>query len=173
MQDKESNIILGIDPGTRVTGYGVISIKTKMEVLDYGCVRPPAHLPLEERYLIIYEALEQLIAKFSPTAVVVESQFMQKNVQSAIKLGMAKGMVFLAAAKKQIPLFEYAPRKAKMAVVGSGSASKEQVQKMVQIMLNLPISPIPEDASDALALAICHANANFLNTLRGKLCLNT
>jgi len=172
MQDKQKNIILGIDPGTRITGYGIIRLIDNIEVLDFGCIRPPPHLPLAERYFIIFEAIEQLIQKFSPTSVAVESQFMQKNVQSAIKLGMAKGVVFLAAAKSKISVFEYAPKKAKMAVVGNGNASKEQVQKMLQIILHLPEVPSPEDAADALALAICHANANFLHNIKSRLCMS-
>jgi crossover junction endodeoxyribonuclease RuvC len=173
MQDKQNQVILGIDPGTRITGYGVILIDSGIKVLDYGCIKPPALLPLEKRYLIIFEAIEQIIKKFSPSALSVESQFVMKNAQSAIKLGMAKGMAFLAAAKNDIPIFEYTPKKAKMAAVGNGNACKLQVQKMLQIMLNLPSPPMPEDASDALALALCHANSNFLNNLKEKICLNT
>lgn len=153
------SIILGIDPGTRVTGYGVIrQMGHHCEPLDFGCVRPPAHLPLHDRYKIIFDGVEQIIAQFKPTAIAVESQFVMKNVQSALKLGMAKGMVLLAAARHKIPLFEYAPKKAKQAVVGRGGATKLQVQKMIQTLLKLPKLPEPEDAADALALAICCAH---------------
>lgn len=153
MDKKE--IILGIDPGTRITGYGIIEISTHITPIDYGCIRPPAKLPLQDRYRIIFENLELLIAKHMPTAIAVESQFVLKNPQSAIKLGMAKGMVLLAAARKNIPVHEFTPKKAKQAVVGKGSASKGQVQKMIQSLLRLPTLPEPEDAADALALAIC------------------
>ncbi|HLB52989.1 MAG TPA: crossover junction endodeoxyribonuclease RuvC [Chlamydiales bacterium] len=149
-------IILGIDPGTRVCGYGVIRLP--YEPLDFGCIRPPPHLSLEFRYQILFESIESLIEKFSPDAIAVEAQFVNKNPQSAIKLGMAKGMVFLAAARKKIPISEYAPKKAKLAVVGKGQASKFQVQKMIQMLLKLPSPPEPEDAADALALAICCAH---------------
>lgn len=149
-------IILGIDPGTRITGYGLIDIDSRP--LDFGCIRPPPNLPLADRYKIIYEGIEQLIARHQPVAIAVESQFVLKNAQSAIKLGMAKGMVFLAAAKNSIPIYEYAPKKAKLAVVGHGGASKSQVQKMIQALLCLPQLPEPEDAADALALAICCAH---------------
>lgn len=152
----EGEIILGIDPGTRITGYGVISSSARP--LDFGCIRPPPHLDLHFRYHILFESLEALIQKYSPTAIAVESQFVLKNAQSAIKLGMAKGMVFLAAAKYKIPLYEYAPKKAKLAVCGNGSASKYQVQRMVQMLLKLPSLPEPEDAADALSLAICCAH---------------
>ena len=149
-------IILGIDPGTRITGYGVIDAETKP--LDYGCIRPPPKLPLADRYKILFESVEALIALHQPSAVAVESQFVLKNAQSAIKLGMAKGMVYLAAARQSIPVYEFAPKQAKLAVVGHGGASKFQVQKMIQALLRLPQPPEPEDAADALALAICCAH---------------
>lgn len=160
-------VILGIDPGTRVTGYGIIGLKNEIEIIDFGCIRPPSKLALHQRYLIIFESIEKLIKNYSPTSIAVEAQFVKKNAQSAIKLGMAKGMALLAAAKNNIPIFEYAPKKAKLAVVGSGRASKYQVQKMLQIVLKLPRVPTPEDAADALALAICHAHVQ-----RTLICLN-
>ncbi|MEI8328803.1 MAG: crossover junction endodeoxyribonuclease RuvC [Chlamydiia bacterium] len=158
-QQKEL-IIIGIDPGTRVTGFGVIKSGIQMQPLDFGCIRPPSTLAIPQKYLVIFEGIEHLIAKYKPDAIAVETQFVYKNVQSAMKLGMARGMVLVAGAKNNIPLFEYAPKKAKLAVVGNGAASKEQVQRMVQVLLRLPQIPTPEDAADALALAICHANAH-------------
>lgn len=148
--------ILGIDPGTIITGYGIIN--TDIQPIDFGCIRPPAKLPLPERYQIIFDGIELLIARHQPDAIAVESQFVLKNVQSAIKLGMAKGMVLLAAARKSIPVYEFTPKSAKLAVVGNGNASKTQVQKMIQALLRLPTPPQPEDAADALALAICCAH---------------
>ena len=145
--------ILGIDPGTQITGYGIIRLPN--EPVDFGCIKPPIRLTLEQRYLIIFDAVEALIALHKPTAIAVESQFVLKNAQSAIKLGMAKGMVLLAAARAKIPVYEYAPKKAKLSVVGKGQASKYQVQRMIQTLLRLPVLPEPEDAADALALAIC------------------
>lgn len=153
-------IIIGIDPGTQVTGYGLISVEhSSYKVIDYGCVRPPTKLKLSDRYLILFNAVEELLEKHFPGALVVETQYVQKNVQSAIKLGMARGIVLIAAKRRGIPVFEYAPTKAKMAVVGNGRASKYQVQGMVKLLLNLESIPEPEDAADALALAICHANS--------------
>lgn len=153
------NNILGIDPGTRVTGYGIICSDGRAhETVDFGCIRPSLKLDLHHRYLSIFEGVDQLLEKYQPVAVAVETQFVLKNVQSAMKLGMARAAVILAAARKGITVFEYAPRKAKQAVVGNGSASKEQVQKMIQILLRLSELPEPEDAADALALAICHAH---------------
>lgn len=150
--------ILGIDPGTRVTGYGVIEKKEKLTPINFGCIRPPYKEVLQKRYWILFQGIESLIQKYNPTAVAVETQFVKKNVQSAMKLGMARGVVLLLCAKYDLPLFEYAPKRAKLAVVGNGAASKIQVQKMVRLLLHLEKIPEPEDAADALAIAICHAN---------------
>jgi crossover junction endodeoxyribonuclease RuvC len=125
--------------------------------IDYGCIRPPGSMALAERYHIIFNSLSTIIDQHKPDVMAIESQFVLKNPQSAIKLGMAKGMAILAAAQRSIPIYEYAPTRAKNAVVGKGHASKWQVQKMIQILLHLPSPPEPEDAADALALAICHA----------------
>jgi crossover junction endodeoxyribonuclease RuvC len=160
---KNASIVMGVDPGTRVTGYGVILRKDRQhQVLDYGCIRPPADLKLSDRYLVIFHGIEELLELHHPEAVVVETQFVQKNVQSAIKLGMARGIIIVAAKKKGIPVFEYSPAKAKAAVVGNGRASKCQVQNMVQHLLGLPLPPSPQDAADALSLAICHLQAHYL-----------
>ncbi len=164
MDKKE--IILGIDPGTRITGYGIISFDPSIRALDYGCIRPPPNLSLEQRYKIIFESLEALITQYAPTLIAVESQFVMKNVQSAIKLGMAKGMVLLAAARQNIQVQEFAPKKAKQAIVGRGNATKAQVQWMIQSLLQLPLAPEPEDAADALALAICASHQRNLCTNR-------
>ncbi|MBS0604890.1 MAG: crossover junction endodeoxyribonuclease RuvC [Verrucomicrobia bacterium] len=166
-------VILGIDPGTRITGYGVIKVRhPQLQPLDFGCIRPPVNLELPARYLALFNGLEKLLDLYAPTAVAVETQFVYKNVQSALKLGMARGVVLIAAARRGIPIFEYAPKKAKLAVVGTGSASKEQVQKMIQLLLKLPVLPEPEDAADALALAVCHANTlSYKNRMLS--CTNT
>ena len=158
---SQKKIIIDIDPGTIVTGYGIIvSQHGSYEALDYGCVRPPPKLKLSDRYLIIFESLEALLHKYSPDVLVVETQYVHKNVQSALKLGMAKGIAIIAAKKRGIPVYEYAPSKAKQSVMGNGRASKHQVQKMVQWLLKLSQPPTPEDAADALSLAICHAQSS-------------
>lgn len=158
MRDKKE-IILGIDPGTRITGYGVIIQEgNKLEVVDFGCIRPKEK-KLSTNYKHIHEAILELCEKYRPTCIAVEMQYMQKNVQSALKLGIAKGMVILAASLREIPIFEYAPSRAKKAVTGNGQATKEQIQKMLQRLLNLTSPPKPEDASDALAMALCHIYA--------------
>jgi crossover junction endodeoxyribonuclease RuvC len=149
-------IILGIDPGTRITGYGLIT--NTFNPIDFGCIRPPVDAELPQRYHILFKGILQLIKLHSPDAVAVETQFLNKNVQSTMKIAMARAAVLIAASEHQIPIFEYTPKKAKLAVVGNGQASKEQVQKMVQLLLKLPFPPEPEDASDALSLAICHAH---------------
>lgn len=161
MKNKaDSSIILGVDPGTRITGYGIISFQNQFySPLDYGSISPPSTLKLSERYLIIHDGIEELIDKYQPTVLVVETQYVHKNVQSALKLGMARGVVMIAAKKRGLSVFQYTPTVAKRAVVGYGGASKFQVQGMVQRLLKLASLPEPEDAADALALAICHAQS--------------
>jgi len=166
--DKTNQIILGIDPGTKVTGYGLLQIfDNNYSAIDYGCIRPPSKYALTKRYFIIFEGIEKIIEKYKPHAIAVETQFVKKNPQSAIKLGMARGSVIIAAEKNNIPIYEYAPKAAKLAIVGNGNASKEQVQKMLKMLLNLAKDPTPEDAADALAIAMCHAHkTNFQNKIR-------
>ena len=159
-------IILGIDPGTQVTGFGMIALHHEgAEVIDYGCIRPPSQLSCHQRYLIIFNAIEDLIEKHHPHALAVETQFVYRNIQSAMKLGIARGMAILAAMRKEVPVFEYAPRKAKLAITGQGNASKSQMQRMIQLLLHLPHLPTPEDAADALAIALCHAHTIDTNSL--------
>lgn len=156
---SQTKIIIGIDPGTRVTGYGVIrAIGASYTAIDYGCIRPPLAKKLSDRYLIIATALGEILALHRPYALAVETQYVAKNVQSTLKLGMARGIVLVAAKQKQISVYEYSPSTAKKAVTGRGNATKEQVQAMVQVLLGLTSIPEPDDAADALALAICHAH---------------
>lgn len=166
--NQKASVILGIDPGTVVTGFGVIQKQqSRLTLLDYGIIRPPPKLTLHQRYVIIFQGINVLLDKHNPSCVSVETQFVKKNVQIAMKLGMARGIIILACALRDIPIHEYAPRKAKQAVVGTGAATKEQVQKMLKVLLNLKEPPEPEDASDALALAICHAHQ-----LTSKACMS-
>lgn len=154
--------ILGIDPGTLITGYGVISTTgNSLTVHDYGCIKPPVSYKLSDRYHIIDQSIEALILQHAPDVLVVETQYIAKtkSIDSVIKLGMARGVAIVAAKRQKIRVYVYAPTEAKKAVVGSGRASKAQVQGMVQRLLCLNDLP-PEDAADALALAICHANAS-------------
>ncbi len=152
--------IIGIDPGTVCTGYGVIEVfQDKYKALDYGCIRPPSRLKLSDRYLIIFNAICELLSQYTPTILSIETQYVGQNPQSAIKLGMARGVAVVAAKRSLLSVYEYAPSKVKSAVVGNGKASKEQVQAMVKMLLNLSKVPTPHDAADALALAICHAQS--------------
>lgn len=160
--------IIGIDPGTLVTGYGLIHCQQgRYKVIDFGCIKPPSSLKISDRYLIIFDGVEALLERYQPDALVVETQFVKANVQSAIKLGMARGVVLVAAKRRGIQVFEYSPSRAKRAVVGNGRASKGQVQYMVQRLLQLETLPTPEDAADALALALCHAQASHFENLCG------
>ena len=162
-------IILGIDPGSYVTGYGIIHLKENCwQPLDFGAIRPPSSAKKHDRYLVIFEGTSHLIETFRPTAIAVETQFVYKNVQSALKLGMACGSALIAAARYKIPVFEYTPRKIKLAVVGRGSASKHQVQQMIQMQLKLPKPPQPIDAADALAIALCHAYHKDISCLNSS-----
>ncbi|MDF2576997.1 MAG: Holliday junction resolvase [Chlamydiales bacterium] len=151
-------IIMGVDPGTRATGYGIIEVADDgaLKIIDYGCINAPTDLPLSQRYKIIFTSLTFLLEKHPISHLAVETQFVGKNTQSTMKLCLARGMAVLAATLKDIPVYEYSPTRAKQAVVGNGQATKLQVQKMLQMLLRLSKIPEPEDASDALALAICH-----------------
>lgn len=156
----DSELIIGVDPGTRVTGYGIIAPAPRgWQAVDFGCIRPPQKMETSDRYLVIYESIGTLLDRHRPSALSVETQYVHKNVQSALKLGMARGAIIIAARQRDIPVFEYTPSRAKKAVCGNGRASKEQVQAMTQRLLHLSSLPQPEDAADALALALCHANA--------------
>ncbi len=152
-------IIIGIDPGTLVTGYGIIKCQhSSFEVIDFGCIKPPARFKITDRYLIIFENIEMLLDKHKPVSLAVETQYVDKNPQSAIKLGMARGIVIIAAKRKGIVVYEYSPCKAKKAVTGNGRATKQEVQQRVKTHLGLKNIPEPEDAADALALALCHGH---------------
>lgn len=149
--------VLGIDPGTRTTGYGIVEAGPRgaLKLVCEGQITPTGSI--EQRLLAISELLSEVAAEFKPDHASVESVFYSKNVRSAILLGHARGVALLAAAKAGIPVTEYAPTKIKQAVTGYGSATKAQVQKMVKVILNTKRS-FGADAADALAAAICHLN---------------
>ena len=151
-------IILGIDPGTRHTGYGVLEIEGRKEtVLDFGSIDPPPKLDLMVRLQKIGEAVDALIAEHKPDELAIEMPFMGKNAQSMLKLGQVQGFVMKAALDRKIPVTQYAPREIKKAVVGNGNAAKEQVWFMLRAQLDLS-DDRGLDASDALAVAFCHAH---------------
>lgn len=158
-------IILGIDPGSRKTGYGVISVHNrKVSYIASGVILTGDGL-LQERLLVIFDSVSQLIELYHPEVMAIEETFLSKNVQSTIKLSEARSVAMVAGAKAGIPIYEYGPRQIKQSVVGYGSALKQQVQFMVAKILGL--SGVPQvDASDALACAICHTcfNSNQLGS---------
>lgn len=150
------SIILGIDPGSRITGYGLIKVeKTKAEYLASGCIRMPTD-DLPARLLTIYQNIGELIQQYSPNQAAIEQVFVGKSVSSALTLGHARGAAILAVAEAGLPLGEYAPRTIKQAVAGTGAADKGQVQAMVVRLLGLNRTP-SADAADALAVALCHS----------------
>lgn len=148
--------ILGIDPGSRITGYGLIDVDGNRSVyISSGCVQVSGeHLP--EKLGMIFTELSTLIEQYKPQQFAIESVFMHRNAGSALKLGQARGAAICAAVTQQLPVSEYAPREVKQAVVGKGGADKQQVQHMVRVLLNLSETP-QEDAADALAVALCHS----------------
>jgi crossover junction endodeoxyribonuclease RuvC len=152
-------LVIGIDPGSQITGYGVVEKKGSCLVhVDNGCLTTKRKSSLPERLLQIYDSLMETIEKFKPHAIAIEEIFFSKNVSSALRLGESRGIALLAASRKKIPIYEYSTREVKQAITGYGQATKEQVQKMVQRLLGLP-EVAQVDASDALALAICHLNS--------------
>ena len=155
-------VILGIDPGSRTTGYGVISLEGQKQIyLDSGCIRvvaPNKTMPLAERLKIIFDGISNVISDFNPDEVAIERVFMAKNADSALKLGQARGVAMVAASIHAIDVAEYSALEIKKSVVGTGRADKVQVQQMVKSILQLSGTP-QADAADALAVALCHANS--------------
>ena len=154
-------MVLGIDPGTAVTGYGVVrrSPGGRVVLLECGVIRTAASEPLPHRIREIFQGIQEVIQRFRPRAVSVEDVFQGKNVRSALTLGHARGAILLAAALQEIAIAEYSPREIKSAVVGTGNATKAQVGYMVQKQLRLREPPSPADAADGVAAALCHCLA--------------
>ena len=149
-------ITLGIDPGTARLGYGVVSDDADLRALAFGAVETRPDRPMPERLLILFERLGELCRVYRPDVVAVEQLFFARNVTTAIVVGQARGVVLLAAATAGVPVVEYTPAEVKQAVVGFGRADKEQMQEMVRLLLGLEHRPDPDDAADALAVALCH-----------------
>lgn len=157
--------ILGIDPGSRITGFGLIEKDgNRLIHVDNGAIFTRSDAPLSNRLKTIYDGLTEVIADHAPTMVAVERIFVAKNALSALKLGHARGVAMLAGVNAGLPVAEYTAVEVKQAVVGYGKAAKKQVQQMVRVLLNLP-EIAQEDASDALAVAICHAHCHHTNSL--------
>ena len=166
---KNTSIILGIDPGTLVTGYGVIlRSRNTLQLLGCGTIRNPAQASMPLRLKRIHDGLCFVINTFHPDELAIESAFYGKNAQSALKLGHARGVAILAAVQNEIPTTEYSPREVKKAVVGNGAASKDQVQYMIKSILRLSNAKMLHDTSDAIAIAICHVHRLVTPTSKHK-----
>ena len=149
--------ILGVDPGLVQTGFGIISVRdNKSTLIDYGIIKPSPKDNLAHRLLTIFNDVCKIITDFKPQVFAIEDIFYGKNVKSAMRLGQARGASMVAAASKQIPIYEYSARKVKQSLTGNGNAHKNQVQFMVKATLQMDHIPEPMDASDALAVALCH-----------------
>ncbi len=158
--------VLGIDPGTIIMGYGVIeSQDDEIALIDYGALASPERSPIGERLSYLYQALLKIIERQQPDAVAVEQPFVAKNVRTALAIGRAQAIALLAAANKGIPTHEYTPAQIKQMVANYGASSKEQIQQMVKLQLGLAEVPQPDDAADALAVAICHLREIHLSNL--------
>jgi crossover junction endodeoxyribonuclease RuvC len=158
MRREDWLTILGVDPGSNVTGYGMISSDgEESSLIESGVIEPDSHATLPEKLREIFEGLVKVIENHRPRQFAIEEAFYSKNAKSALIMGQARGVAILAASKSGIPIGEYSPKEVKCAIVGTGNASKSQVQFMVKKLLRLKEPPQPLDAADALAVALCHA----------------
>lgn len=148
--------ILGVDPGTVNLGYGVVDGEEEMHMVDCGVVSLSARLPMEKRLRSLYSELGKIIARHKPSEVAIEEPFIGHNVRSAFAIGKAQAIAILAAANKGLPIYYYSPAKIKKQITSYGQSDKQQVQEMVRVQLGLSELPQPSDASDALAVAMCH-----------------
>ena len=161
-------ITLGIDPGTARLGYGVVQAADDPIVLDFGVIETPATATMPARLAGLYDIVTELIAQHQPNVLAVEQLFFARNVTTAIAVGQARGVVLLAAAQANIDVAEYSPSEVKHAVVGYGKADKIQMQEMVRIILGLEHAPRPDDAADALAIALCHVQRASFSASTGQ-----
>ena len=162
--------ILGIDPGIAIVGFGLIeSDRSGQRMLQYGAITTPKELPLAERLVQIGDDMEQLIVQLKPDAIAVEELFFTNNITTGIAVAHGRGIILYAAKKSGVPLYEYTPMQVKMAVTGYGKAEKRQVMDMTKRLLNLKAVPKPDDAADALAIALCHARSatSLLSRVQG------
>lgn len=153
-------IILGIDPGYAIVGWGVLDYQgNQFKVLDYGAITTEADMNLFRRFQSIHQDLNEIIEKYHPDAMAIEELFFNSNRTTAINVAQARGVLILSALNHNVPVFEYTPLQVKQAVAGYGRAEKQQVQQMTKILLNLSAVPRPDDTADALAIAICHGHS--------------
>jgi crossover junction endodeoxyribonuclease RuvC len=159
-------LVLGIDPGTAITGWGLVRRDGEaLTLVEYGTVSTSPDMALPQRLQTIYRELGEILVRHQPHVVAVERLFFNKNARSAMAVGQARGVVLLAVADAGLALHEYTPLEVKSSVCGYGRASKEQIQKLVQLLLGLDFVPQPDDAADALAVAICHIHSSRLEAL--------
>ncbi|MCX9011107.1 MAG: crossover junction endodeoxyribonuclease RuvC [Candidatus Methanoperedens sp.] len=152
-------IVIGIDPGLATVGFGVILKNGEVITpVSYGCIRTSAEKQTPERLMEIYNEVCALLEKYAPDMIAIERLFFSKNVTNAMSVSEARGVIFLAAQQKNIPVFEYTPNRVKQAVTGSGRADKKQMQEMIKRLLGLDEIPQPDDAADGLSIALCHIN---------------
>jgi len=155
--------IIGIDPGTALLGFGVIDAADDPELVDFGAVETVVGVPMPDRLLFLYDAITELIVRYRPDVMSVEQLFFARNVTTALAVGQARGVVMLAAAQHGLAIHEYKPAEVKQTISGYGNADKPQMQEMVRILLGLPDIPKPDDAADALAVALCHVQMSRLS----------
>lgn len=161
-------IILGIDPGYAIVGWGVIEYTSnRFSVVDYGAVTTEAGTPFNDRLKAVYDGVSSIMKRCSPDALSIEKLFYNTNAKTVIDVAQARGVINLAAVQNSVPIFEYTPLQVKQSVVGYGRAEKKQVQEMTRVILKLEKIPKPDDTADALAMAICHAHAS--GSMLGKL----
>ena len=154
-------LAIGIDPGTAITGYGFVHLTQngELELVDYGVITTPSDIPMSDRLQQLHSQLSQLLALHQPNSGAVEKLYFQRNVSTAISVGQARGVTLLALAEAGVQVAEYTPREIKQAIVGYGGAEKKQIQQMVRTLLEMESIPQPDDAADALAVAICHLHS--------------
>jgi crossover junction endodeoxyribonuclease RuvC len=162
-------LVIGIDPGTAITGYGLVQDRTdgSLAVVGYGVIQTGADLDMPQRLVDIYRGLRELLLLHRPVSGAVEKLFFQRNVRTALSVGQARGVALLALAESGVSIAEYTPLEVKQAVAGYGNADKNQVQQMVRALLGLQEVPKPDDAADALAIAICHLHTSMMKSRLG------
>ncbi len=162
-------IIMGIDPGTTVLGYGIIEGRgDDIRLVDYNAIKCPSRSSMGQRLYVLYEALCGVIQKYRPDVIAIETPFVSENARTALVIGKAQAVALLAAAANSVPAYEYSPAQIKYNTASYGASSKAQVQEMVRLQLNLEQTPVPSDAADALAAAICHLRLAHLKKITGE-----
>lgn len=167
----DPDLVLGIDPGTAIMGYGLVRVgpDDEMEMVEYGALTTAAGTPMPQRLLELYGQLQALLRRYHPAKMVVEELFFNKNTNTAIAVGQARGVALLAGAASGLQVYEFTPLQVKQALTGYGRATKDQVQQMVRMTLDLEFIPKPDDAADALALAICYLRSRrYIDAMRDR-----